>query len=156
MDEKNSLAKSVSHSQGNSSIESKPWNSNANSSSKTLNHNGIRFQGYRLGFHKPLNKPDNWNGAWATIIEDKIQTVWGTLYEIDLKHLASLDAQELVHENVYVPIIKEVMTPDGDSLEARSYQMLGTPIWPIQPYLLRENHRKVSINGWKNHRLKCD
>lgn len=42
-------------------------------------------------------------------------------------HLASLDIQEGVHIDKYIPLIKEVVTPHGDVLECRLYQMLNVP-----------------------------
>lgn len=84
-------------------------------------------QGYRLGFYKPVDYDDYWNGAWATIIEDNNHTVWGAAFEIDSIHMKSLDDQELVNENMYVPIVKKAVTVDGEELECRSYQMIGVP-----------------------------
>lgn len=42
-------------------------------------------------------------------------------------HLASLDIQEGVHIDKYIPLIKEVETPDGEQLECRVYQMINVP-----------------------------
>lgn len=42
-------------------------------------------------------------------------------------HLAQLDCQEGVHIDKYVPLIKEVHTPDGEVIECRFYQMINTP-----------------------------
>lgn len=53
------------------------------------------------------------------------------MYEIDLMHLASLDIQEGVHIDKYVPLIKEVITPNGEVLECRLYQMINMPTNPI-------------------------
>lgn len=85
------------------------------------------FQGYRLDFYKPKDEPSIWNGASATIKEDENHSVWGAVWEIDLTHLASLDRQEGVHIDKYVPLIKEVHTPDGEVIECRTYQMIKTP-----------------------------
>lgn len=85
------------------------------------------FQGYRLDFYQPLGEPTIWNGSSATVIEDEKHTIWGAVYEIDLMHLASLDIQEGVHIDKYIPLIKEVVTPDGEVLECRLYQMLNVP-----------------------------
>lgn len=89
------------------------------------------FQGYRLDFYKPSDEPSIWHGASATIIEDDNHTIWGAVYEIDLMHMASLDAQEGVHIDKYVPLIKEVVTPDGEVLQCRLYQMTEAPTNPI-------------------------
>lgn len=48
-------------------------------------------QGYRLDFYQPPNEPTIWNGSSATIVEDEDHVVWGTVWEIDLTHMASLD-----------------------------------------------------------------
>lgn len=76
--------------------------------------------------------PPAWNGASATITEDSEYSVWGAVYEIDLMQMASLDFQELCHINKYVPIIKEVVTPEGETLECRVYQMVIDPV-PLDP-----------------------
>lgn len=44
-----------------------------------------------------------------------------------MTHLASLDCQEGVHIDIYVPLIKEVHTLDGEVIECRTYQMIKTP-----------------------------
>lgn len=84
-------------------------------------------QGYRLDFYKEPGLPSIWNGSSATIVEDENRSIWGAVYEIDLTHLPSLDAQEGVHIDYYVPLIKEVVTPDGEVLECRLYQMTNLP-----------------------------
>lgn len=88
---------------------------------------GIFSQGYRLGFYLPPGEPSIWNGASATVIDDDKHSVWGALYEIDLMHMASLDCQEGVHINKYIPLIKNVFKPDGEIMECRLYQMLDVP-----------------------------
>lgn len=85
------------------------------------------FQGYRLDFYQPAGEPTIWNGSSATVNEDDNHTVWGAVYEIDLMHMASLDAQEGVHIDKYVPLIKQVETQDGEILECRLYQMTNAP-----------------------------
>lgn len=87
----------------------------------------VSYQGYRLGFYIPPGEPSIWNGASATVIEDDKHSVWGALYEIDLTHMASLDCQEGVHIDKYIPLIKEVVKPDGEVVECRLYQMLNAP-----------------------------
>lgn len=90
------------------------------------------FQGYRLDFYQPAGEPTIWNGSSATVIEDDNHTVWGAVYEIDLMHMASLDAQEGVHIDKYVPLIKQVETKDGEILECRLYQMTNAPTSAIK------------------------
>lgn len=80
-----------------------------------------------MDFYQPPGEPTIWNGSSATIIDDDKHTIWGAVYEIDLTHLASLDAQEGVHIDKYVPLIKEVVTPNGEVLECRLYQMTEAP-----------------------------
>lgn len=41
-------------------------------------------------------------------------------------------SQEGVHINKYVPLIKEVHTPDGEILECRLYQMTDTPTYKVK------------------------
>lgn len=84
-------------------------------------------KGYRLDFFQPSDEPTIWNGSSATIIDDEKSTVWGAVWEIDLMHLASLDIQEGVHIDKYVPLIKEVHAPDGEVIECRVYQMVEAP-----------------------------
>lgn len=85
------------------------------------------MQGYRLDFYQPQNEPTIWNGSSANIVEDENKNVWGAVWEIDLMHLASLDAQEGVHIDKYVPLIKDVYTQDGETIECRIYQMVDAP-----------------------------
>lgn len=84
-----------------------------------------------MGFYIPTGEPSIWNGASATVIEDEKHSVWGALYEIDLMHMASLDIQEGVHIDKYIPLIKNVVKPDGVEIECRLYQMLDVPSKPI-------------------------
>ncbi|XP_055315981.1 gamma-glutamylcyclotransferase-like [Sitodiplosis mosellana] len=86
-----------------------------------------QLNGYRLGFYKQTGESNGWNGACATIFDDKNGTVSGAVYELDLKHLPSLDDQEGVNKNIYAPLVKEVITSDGKVLECRTYQMSGAP-----------------------------
>lgn len=66
------------------------------------------MQGYRLDFFKPESERSIWNGAAANVIEDENESVWGAVWELDLMDMASLDAQEGVHIDIYVPVMKEV------------------------------------------------
>lgn len=45
--------------------------------------------------------------------------------------MASLDIQEGVHIDKYIPLIKNVVKPDGVEIECRLYQMLDVPSKPI-------------------------
>lgn len=84
-----------------------------------------------MDFYQPPGEPTIWNGSSATIIEDEKHIIWGAVYEIDLMHLATLDIQEGVHIDKYIPLIKEVETPNGEILECRLYQMINVPTNPI-------------------------
>lgn len=86
-----------------------------------------------MDFSRPgePGEPSIWNGSSATIVEDENHKVWGVVYEIDLMHLSSLDIQEGVHIDYYVPLIKEVQTPSGETLECRTYQMTNIPAQAI-------------------------
>lgn len=84
-----------------------------------------------MDFYQPLGEPTIWNGSSATIIEDDNHEIWGAVYEIDLMHMASLDAQEGVHIDKYVPLMKEVVTTDGKILVCRVYQMTNVPTNPV-------------------------
>lgn len=94
----------------------------------------LSLQNYRLDFYKPASEPSIWNGASANVIEDETKSVWGAVWEIDLMDMASLDAQEGVHLDMYVPLIKEVHTPDDEVLECRLYQMSVAPTNPLKLY----------------------
>lgn len=53
-------------------------------------------KGYHLDFYKPAQRESTestWNGSSATIIDDDDENaqVWGTIWEIDLTHMADLD-----------------------------------------------------------------
>lgn len=68
-----------------------------------------------------------WNGAAATIVPDNGRHVWGALWEISLKNLASLDHQEGVHINMYRPLEVTVETPEGETKTARVYMLCNNP-----------------------------
>lgn len=95
-----------------------------------------------MDFYQPQDEPTIWNGSSATIIEDEKRTVWGSLWEIDLTHLPSLDCQEGVHIDKYVPLIKEVHTPDGELIECRLYQMVNAPTNEINLHSIDIPHER--------------
>lgn len=63
----------------------------------------------------------------ATIVSNPDREVWGAIWEMDVKNLASLDRQEGVHLNKYVPFNVTVETPEGESKTCRCYKLVDNP-----------------------------
>ncbi|EDW78924.1 uncharacterized protein Dwil_GK11527 [Drosophila willistoni] len=87
------------------------------------------LQDYRLDFAGPQNI--RWNGAVATIVPTPKDSLWGTLWDIDLGNLADIDNQEGVHLGLYVPVTVQVQLigqEDKTNLTAaRAYMLTHQP-----------------------------
>jgi len=83
---------------------------------------------YRLAFTLTSSR---WQGAAADILEDTASKVWGTVWRVDAEHAESLDRQEGVctqnGQDVgnYRRISIQAVTPAGETLECRSYQVVN-------------------------------
>ncbi|XP_022822044.1 gamma-glutamylcyclotransferase-like [Spodoptera litura] len=73
---------------------------------------------YRLDFNYQM---EAWQGAVATIVEDKDAHVWGTVWTMDTDQLHYLDDQEGVAIGLYYAKNVTVTTPSGQQLVARTY-----------------------------------
>ncbi|XP_044743554.1 gamma-glutamylcyclotransferase-like [Chrysoperla carnea] len=83
-----------------------------------------KLKDYRLDF---INYSSRWKGAAATIVPTPGHTVWGAIWELDDIHLASLDHQEGVHENMYFRFDATIETPEGNSITCKTYQQTVNP-----------------------------
>ncbi|KAF5304642.1 hypothetical protein FQR65_LT07924 [Abscondita terminalis] len=80
-------------------------------SNTTAVRKGIaKLKNYRLDFTRHSKR---WHGCSATIIPTDGYTVWGALWEVDLKELPNLDKQEGVEQGIYHRCIISVELPDG-------------------------------------------
>ncbi|XP_075216914.1 gamma-glutamylcyclotransferase-like [Lycorma delicatula] len=79
---------------------------------------------YRLDFN---NYSQRWKGAAGTIAPDNNTVVWGAVWELDNKHLESLDNQEGVADNIYRVIQVNVITPEGNEIKCRCYELCDLP-----------------------------
>lgn len=89
MDRSHSIAKSFGHQKEHRNIEGAKIPTIDIKFEKF--HFPFRPQGHRIDFYHPPNEPTIWNGSSSTIVEDDDHDVWGTVWEIDLTHMASLD-----------------------------------------------------------------
>ncbi|KAL5022625.1 hypothetical protein ScPMuIL_001780 [Solemya velum] len=79
-----------------------------------------KLQGYKLAFATDTDPSrSRWRGAGATIQEDPIGHVWGTVWEMNVDDLPSLDRQEAAYDSLDV----EVTTwPDDVTVVCRTYK----------------------------------
>lgn len=61
------------------------------------------------------------------MVPDRGESLWGAVWMLDRRDVASLDRQEGVEARVYFPIRVEVETPTRERLSCRSYQLCDTP-----------------------------
>ncbi|KAH8355611.1 hypothetical protein KR200_010062 [Drosophila serrata] len=84
-----------------------------------------RLPNYRLDFAFESNR---WDGAVATIVPTQGDDTWGTLWEIDLSNLASIDNQEGVHLGIYKPQTVYVkLRNEAKDTPARAYLLTQQP-----------------------------
>jgi gamma-glutamylcyclotransferase len=97
-----------------------------------------------------------WHGAPATITADTSSQVFGVLWCLNLKHLASIDDQEGVPSKIYRRFRVEVtpLNEDGSKVSAFVYQLLaerctstGDAKLPSKAYL------EVILKGAREHKL---
>ena len=88
-----------------------------------------RLDDYKLSFG---NFSKGWGGASATIKPQKGSHVWGVVWEIDVKHLPSLDKQEGV-PYVYQRLENKIVTtPETKKLSVLTYHLVkGLDMDPV-------------------------
>ncbi|OPL21156.1 hypothetical protein AM593_09959, partial [Mytilus galloprovincialis] len=87
---------------------------------------------FRLSFFITINpKTSRWNGAAATIAPAKGSSVWGTVWELGVEDIPSLDRQEGIYKALNVDVISE-----DRSLTCRTYLLEPTTVpsdWDMRP-----------------------
>uniref|UniRef100_A0A6M2DP07 gamma-glutamylcyclotransferase n=1 Tax=Xenopsylla cheopis TaxID=163159 RepID=A0A6M2DP07_XENCH len=88
---------------------------------------------YCLDFNK---YSDKWGGASATVVPKVGEHVWGAIWEIENKNLASLDKQEGVHLNSYQAKDINIKTKSGKNVLCRIYEQCKLPptLQPGEPF----------------------
>nr|CAD7601832.1 unnamed protein product [Timema genevievae] len=120
----------------------------------------IKQLNYRLDFHGAVTK--RWGGCSATIVPDNNHYVWGVIWELDNSDMPNLDRQEEVEQGVYFPLEVTVLTPSGEAVKCRSYQMCDVPCTyecgANLPMARRPSHTylEVIIQGAQESRLPAD
>ena len=106
-----------------------------------------RLDNYQLSFG---NFSRGWGGASATIKPKSGAHVWGVVWEIDLKHLPSLDKQEGV-PYVYQRLENMVVTtPESKKLSVLTYHLVkGLDMDPIPSAV----YHGVILKGAMEHNL---
>lgn len=79
---------------------------------------------FRLDFNGQSRK---WEGSPSTVVEDKDEHVWGAIYQLENSNMASLDKQEGVSIQQYVPFDANVITSDNKILVCRCYKLVKQP-----------------------------
>lgn len=83
-----------------------------------------KLNNYQLTFNKYSNR---WKGCSATIIPHNGRNVWGAIWQLDLKHMSVLDAQEGVLQNIYMPLTVPVELPNDSFRDCRVFQQCNVP-----------------------------
>ncbi|KAK9712665.1 hypothetical protein QE152_g24776 [Popillia japonica] len=83
--------------------------------------NGIgKLEDYEIDF---ASFSPRWRGAIATITPKEGRVVWGSIWELDIEHLKTLDDQEGVHRGLYFGTDVDVVTEDGSRKRCRIYKL---------------------------------
>ncbi|XP_060528657.1 gamma-glutamylcyclotransferase-like isoform X1 [Cylas formicarius] len=117
-----------------------------------------KLNDYRLSF---VTYSKRWGGCSATIVPKQSSVVWGAVWELDNCHRESLDRQEGVDKNIYIPISVQIELPEGGLTLCRSYRQTADPVddalenlpldfRPSEPYL------KTIIKGAEESGLPSD
>ncbi|XP_076109211.1 gamma-glutamylcyclotransferase-like [Mytilus galloprovincialis] len=92
-----------------------------------------KLMDFRLSFFITINpKTSRWNGAAATIAPAKGSSVWGTVWELSVEDIPSLDRQEGIYKALNVDVISEDRSP----LTCRTYLLEPTTVpsdWDMRP-----------------------
>ncbi|KAL0901346.1 hypothetical protein ABMA27_006625 [Loxostege sticticalis] len=70
---------------------------------------------------------EHWRGSSATIVPIEGCYVWGAVWRLNIEDMPALDWQEGVDTNWYFPKTVEIITPDGEKLQCRTYQQTVNP-----------------------------
>jgi len=107
-----------------------------------------RLPGYRFAFNKRMAAGE---GMYANVVRDDAATVWGVAYLCDEEAVATLDRFEGVSLGHYRREQVQVVTDDGDVLEALTYvaghRFVGEEGWPLPHYL------RMIVDGARDHGL---
>ncbi|XP_002737048.1 gamma-glutamylcyclotransferase-like [Saccoglossus kowalevskii] len=76
------------------------------------------------------------DGGVATILKSEGDNVWGSVWKINMDHMAALDSQEGVSERYYDPLEVVVHTLDNDELVCRTYQQTECELCDPTPQYL--------------------
>ncbi|XP_069504866.1 gamma-glutamylcyclotransferase [Ambystoma mexicanum] len=111
-----------------------------------------RLQDYKLAFGNRRGRENGrWHGGSATILLSPGEEMWGVVWKMNVKNLASLDKQEGVMSGVYVPIEITVTTEAGEELTCRSYQLND-----YVPSLPSPQYKQVICMGAKQNLLPAE
>lgn len=83
-----------------------------------------KLENFRLDFAGYSN---SWRGASATVAPKQGSHVWGAIWNIGSEHMDSLDKQEGVLDNIYVPLYMDIVLPDGTLKNCKLYQHTEVP-----------------------------
>lgn len=97
---------------------------------------------YRFDFNRFSKR---WGGCAATIVPDVGRHVWGAVWEIDSSHMADLDDQEGVNDQIYKPLTVKVTNRQNETLECRVYQLNEVPQAYDSPESLPRDRRPSRI-----------
>ncbi|XP_063616507.1 gamma-glutamylcyclotransferase-like [Cydia splendana] len=70
---------------------------------------------------------EHWRGTSATIVPKQGSIIWGAIWRLHNNDMPALDWQEGVETNWYFPKTVEITTPDGQTVECRTYQQTSNP-----------------------------
>ncbi|XP_069113971.1 gamma-glutamylcyclotransferase-like [Argopecten irradians] len=107
---------------------------------------------YKLGFEAIENpKQSRWHGSVATIVDNPGANVWGGVWELDVKDLASLDKQEGIYKGFDV----KVVSPEGQEFTCRTYKLekIGNSDYDSRP---SPHYKDVILRGAKELQLPKD
>ncbi|KAF9423500.1 hypothetical protein HW555_001055 [Spodoptera exigua] len=97
-----------------------------------------RLDNFRLDFVSHYNL---WGGSVATIVPHIREHVWGAIWKMQYDEMPSLDKQEGVDLQQYVPRQVNVYYPDGKQAKCRTYQHMNFPVDVTTLDCLPENRR---------------
>ncbi|CAH0727468.1 unnamed protein product, partial [Brenthis ino] len=83
-----------------------------------------RLDCHQLDF---IKYSDHWRGASATILPCENAHIWGAVWRLNIKDMPSLDWQEGVDTNWYFPKTVDIITPEGTTVQCRTYQQVVNP-----------------------------
>lgn len=83
-----------------------------------------KLDGYRLDFTK---YSDHWRGTSATIVPCGKTHIWGAVWRLNIKDMPALDWQEGVGSNWYFPKTVDISTPEGSTVQCRTYEQTIPP-----------------------------